>query len=84
MGKMLAADAAWKAAEAWLRTSAASACPRDGIESKSREARLDDRAHLHNMVLVYIAEHVLGMPLYRRRCADLKIAGSSRHGGSDS
>jgi acyl-CoA dehydrogenase len=64
MGKMLAADAAWKAAEACLQTFGGFGFAREyGIERKWREARLYQTAPIStNMVLAYIAQHVLGMP----------------------
>ena len=64
MGKMLAADAAWKAAEACLQTFGGFGFAREyGIERKWREARLYQTAPIStNMILAYIAQHVLGMP----------------------
>jgi acyl-CoA dehydrogenase len=64
MGKMLAADAAWKAAEACLQTFGGFGFAREyGIERKWREARLYQTAPIStNMVLAYIAQHVLGLP----------------------
>jgi acyl-CoA dehydrogenase len=64
MGKMLAADAAWKAAEACLQTFGGFGYAREyGIERKWRECRLYQTAPIStNMVLAYVAQHVLGMP----------------------
>jgi acyl-CoA dehydrogenase len=64
MGKMLAADASWKAAEACLQTFGGFGYARDyGIERKWRETRLYQTAPIStNMVLAYIAQHVLGLP----------------------
>ena len=64
MGKMLAADAAWKAAEACMQTFGGFAYAREyGIERKWRETRLYQTAPIStNMVLAYVAQHVLGMP----------------------
>jgi len=64
MGKMLAADAAWKAAEACLQTFGGFGYAREyGIERKWRESRLYQTAPIStNMVLAYIAQHVLGLP----------------------
>jgi acyl-CoA dehydrogenase len=64
MGKMLAADAAWKAAEACLQTFGGFGFAREyGIERKWRETRLYQTAPIStNMVLAYIAQHVLGLP----------------------
>ena len=64
MGKMLAADAAWKAAEACLQTFGGFGYAREyGIERKWRETRLYQTAPIStNMVLAYVAQHVLGLP----------------------
>jgi acyl-CoA dehydrogenase len=64
MGKMLAADAAWKAGEACMQTFGGFAYAREyGIERKWRETRLYQTAPIStNMVLAYVAQHVLGMP----------------------
>jgi alkylation response protein AidB-like acyl-CoA dehydrogenase len=64
MGKMLAADAAWKAAEACLQTFGGFGFAREyGIERKWRETRLYQTAPIStNMVLAYIAQRVLGVP----------------------
>ncbi len=63
-GKMLAADAAWKAAEACMQTFGGFAYAREyGIERKWRETRLYQTAPIStNMVLAYIGQHVLGLP----------------------
>jgi acyl-CoA dehydrogenase len=64
MGKMLAADAAWKAAEACMQTFGGFAYAREyGIERKWRETRLYQTAPIStNMILAYVAQHVLGLP----------------------
>jgi hypothetical protein len=64
MGKMLAADAAWHAAEACLQTFGGFGFAREyGIERKWRETRLYQTAPIStNMVLAYVAQHVLGLP----------------------
>jgi acyl-CoA dehydrogenase len=64
MAKMLAADAAWHAAEACMQTFGGFAFAREyGIERKWREARLYQTAPIStNMILAYIGQHVLGMP----------------------
>jgi acyl-CoA dehydrogenase len=64
MGKMLAAAAAWKAAEACMQTFGGFAYAREyGIERKWRETRLYQTAPIStNMVLAYVAQHVLGLP----------------------
>ncbi len=64
MGKMLAADAAWAAAEACLQTFGGFGYAREyGIERKWRETRLYQTAPIStNMILAYVGQHVLGMP----------------------
>ena len=64
MGKMLAADAAWAAAEACIQTHGGFGFAEEyDIERKYREARLYQVAPIStNLVLSYIGEHVLGMP----------------------
>jgi len=64
MGKMLAADAAWAAGEACMQTFGGFAFAREyGIERKWRETRLYQTAPIStNMILAYVAQHVLGLP----------------------
>ncbi|MEQ1716873.1 MAG: acyl-CoA dehydrogenase family protein, partial [Hyphomicrobium sp.] len=64
MGKYLAAEAAWHAAEACMQTHGGFAFAREyDIERKWRECRLYQIAPISsNLVLAYVAEHVLGMP----------------------
>ena len=64
MGKMLAADAAWAAAEACVQTHGGFGFAEEyDIERKFREARLYQVAPIStNLILSYIGEHVLGMP----------------------
>jgi acyl-CoA dehydrogenase len=64
MGKMLAADAAWKAADSCLQTFGGFGFAREyGIERKWRETRLYQTAPIStNMILAYVAQHVLGLP----------------------
>jgi alkylation response protein AidB-like acyl-CoA dehydrogenase len=64
MGKMLAADAAWAAADSCLQTFGGFGYAREyGIERKWRETRLYQTAPIStNMILAYIGQHVLGMP----------------------
>ena len=64
MGKMLAAEAAWHAAEACMQTFGGFAYAREyGIERKWRECRLYQTAPIStNMILAYVGQHVLGMP----------------------
>lgn len=64
IGKLLAADAAWKAAEACLQTFGGFGYAREyGIERKWRECRLYQTAPIStNMILAYVGQHVLGMP----------------------
>lgn len=64
MGKLLAADAAWHAAEACLQNHGGFGYAREyDVERKWRETRLFRIAPIStNLVLSYIAEHMLGMP----------------------
>jgi alkylation response protein AidB-like acyl-CoA dehydrogenase len=64
MGKMLAAEAAWAAAEAAMQTHGGFAFAREyGIERKWRECRLYQTAPIStNMILAYIGQHILGLP----------------------
>jgi heat shock gene repressor HrcA len=64
MGKMLAADAAWKAADTCLQTFGGFGYAREyGIERKWRETRLYQTAPIStNMILAYVAQHILGLP----------------------
>ena len=64
MGKMLAADASWEAAEACMNTFGGFAFAREyDIERKWRETRLLRTAPIStNLILAYVGQHVLGMP----------------------
>jgi alkylation response protein AidB-like acyl-CoA dehydrogenase len=64
MAKMLAAEASWAAAEACLQTHGGFGFAEDyDIERKFRETRLYQVAPIStNLILSYLAEHVLGMP----------------------
>ena len=64
MAKYLAAEASWAAGEACFDTFGGFAFAREyNIERKWREARLARTAPVStNMVLNFIAQHVLGMP----------------------
>ena len=64
MAKLLAADASWHAAEACFQTFGGFAFAREyDIERKWRETRLFQTAPIStNMVLAYLAQHVLGLP----------------------
>jgi alkylation response protein AidB-like acyl-CoA dehydrogenase len=64
MAKLLAADAAWAAAEACIQTHGGFGFAEEyGIERKFRETRLYQVAPIStNLILSYVAEHVLGMP----------------------
>ncbi|MAT88261.1 MAG: acyl-CoA dehydrogenase [Aestuariivita sp.] len=64
LAKLLAADASWSAAEACLQTHGGFGFAEEyDVERKFREARLYQVAPIStNLVLSYIAEHVLGMP----------------------
>ena len=64
MAKMLAAEASWAAGEACIQTHGGFGFAEEyDIERKFREARLYQVAPIStNLVLSYVAEHVLGMP----------------------
>jgi alkylation response protein AidB-like acyl-CoA dehydrogenase len=64
MAKMLAADASWEAANACLQTHGGFGFAQDfDIERKFRETRLYQVAPIStNLILAFIAEHVLGLP----------------------
>ena len=64
MAKMLAADASWEAANACLQTHGGFGFAQDfDVERKFRETRLYQVAPIStNLILAFIAEHVLGLP----------------------
>ena len=64
MAKMLAADAAWEAGDTCVLTFGGFAFAEEyDVERKYREARLYRVAPIStNLVLAYLAEHVLGLP----------------------
>ena len=64
MAKLLAADAAWEAANACLQTHGGFGFAAEyDVERKFRETRLYQVAPIStNLILAYIAEHVLGLP----------------------
>ena len=64
MGKMLASEATWHAADACFQTHGGFAFAKEyDIERKWREARLYQTAPIStNLILAYIGQHVLGMP----------------------
>lgn len=64
MAKMLAADASWEAADMCLQTHGGFGFAEEyDIERKFRETRLYQIAPIStNLILSYIAEHVLGLP----------------------
>jgi len=64
MAKMLAAEASWAAAEACVQTFGGFAFAEEyDVERKFRETRLYQVAPVStNLILSYLAEHVLGMP----------------------
>ena len=64
MAKLLAADAAWEAANVCLQTHGGFGFAEDyDIERKFRETRLYQVAPVStNMILSHLAEHVLGLP----------------------
>ncbi len=64
MAKMLAAEASWEAAEAAVQTHGGFGFAEEyDIERKFRETRLYQVAPIStNLILSYLAEHVLGLP----------------------
>jgi acyl-CoA dehydrogenase len=64
IGKLLASEAAWAAAEACMQTFGGFAAAREyDIERKWKSARVARIAPIStNLILAYIGQHVLGMP----------------------
>jgi acyl-CoA dehydrogenase len=64
LSKLLSAEAAWEAGEACMQTHGGFAYAREyGVERKWREARVQRTAPIStNLILSYVAEHVLGLP----------------------
>jgi len=64
MSKMLAADASWEAGNVCIQTFGGFGFAREyDIERKFRETRLYQVAPIStNLILAYMAEHVLGLP----------------------
>ena len=64
MAKLLASEASWAAAETCLQTHGGYGFAEEyNVERKFREARLYQVAPIStNLILAYIAEHVLGLP----------------------
>ena len=64
MAKLLASEASWKAAEACMQTHGGYGFAEEyDVERKFRETRLYQIAPIStNLILSYIAEHVLGLP----------------------
>ncbi|HEY1980556.1 MAG TPA: acyl-CoA dehydrogenase family protein [Xanthobacteraceae bacterium] len=64
MAKLLAADASWHAGEACMQTHGGFGLAREyDVERKWRETRLFQIAPVStNLILTYLAEHVLGLP----------------------
>jgi acyl-CoA dehydrogenase len=64
MAKMLAADASWKAANICIQTHGGFGFAEEyDVERKFRETRLFQVAPIStNLILSYLAEHVLGLP----------------------
>ena len=64
MAKMLASEASWEAANNCIQTFGGFGFAAEyGIERKFRETRLYQVAPIStNLILAYVAEHVLGMP----------------------
>ena len=67
MAKLLAADASWEAANVAVQTHGGFGFAEDyDIERKFRETRLYQVAPIStNLILAYVAEHVLGLPTCR-------------------
>jgi len=64
IAKLLASEASWEAAEACMQTHGGFGYAREyHVERRWREARLSRIAPIStNLVLAYVAEHVLGLP----------------------
>jgi acyl-CoA dehydrogenase len=64
MAKLLASEAAWQAADACMQTHGGFGFAEEyDVERKFRETRLYQTAPIStNLILAYLAEHVLGMP----------------------
>lgn len=64
MGKLLASDATWHAAEACLQAHGGFGYAREyDVERKWREVRVMQVAPIStNLILAYVAEHILGLP----------------------
>ncbi len=64
VAKLLASEASWEAAEACMQTHGGFGFAREyHVERRWREARISRIAPIStNLVLAYVAEHVLGMP----------------------
>jgi len=64
LGKLLSAEAAWEAGEACMQAHGGFAYAREyDVERKWREARVQRTAPIStNLILSYLAEHVLGLP----------------------
>ncbi len=64
MAKLLASEAAWQAAEACMQTHGGFGFAEEyDVERKFRETRLYQIAPIStNLILAYLAEHVLGLP----------------------
>jgi len=64
IAKLLASEASWQAAEACMQTHGGFGYAREyDVERRWREARISQIAPIStNLILAYVAEHVLGMP----------------------
>lgn len=64
IAKLLASEAAWRAAEAAMQTYGGYGFAREyDIERKWREVRLFQTAPIStNLILAYLGQHVLGLP----------------------
>jgi alkylation response protein AidB-like acyl-CoA dehydrogenase len=65
LGKLLAADASWEAANAAVQTFGGYGFDAEyDVERKFRETRLYQVAPIStNLILSYVAQHVLGLPI---------------------
>src|SRR5207237_2310840 len=81
MAKLAAADASWAAAEMCVQTHGGFGFAEEfDIERKFRETRLYQVAPVStNLILSYLAEHVLGLP--RSRSEERRVGKECRWGG---
>ncbi len=76
MAKLLAADASWEAANVAVQTYGGFGFAEEyDIERKFRETRLYQVAPIStNLILTFVAEHVLGLPLGRGMTDDVSVS----------